>query len=96
MGNGRVTILESESGSGKTSLLQAGLASRLLADGHFPLCLRPYRQAPDQFIKRAFLPDYAAQPELPRFRDDRMSLKGFLNGSPTTWVSGRFTSSRPV
>ncbi len=78
MGNGRVTILESESGSGKTSLLQAGLASRLLADGHFPLCLRPYRQAPDQFIKRAFLPDYAAQPELPRFRDDRMSLKGFL------------------
>jgi formylglycine-generating enzyme required for sulfatase activity len=78
MGNGRLTILHSESGSGKTSLLQAGLASRLLADGRFPLYLRPYRQSPDQFIKKEFLPDYAAQPELRRFRDDQMSLKGFL------------------
>ncbi|MBK8986367.1 MAG: hypothetical protein IPM39_09840 [Chloroflexi bacterium] len=78
MGNGRLTILHSESGSGKTSLLQAGLASRLLANGCFPLYLRPYRQSPDQFIKKEFLPDYAAQPELRRFRDDQMSLKGFL------------------
>ncbi len=88
MGNGRLTILHSESGSGKTSLLQAGLASRLLADGHFPLYLRPYRQSPDQFIKKEFLPDFATLPELSRFRDEQMSLKGFLE-RVAYYVGGR-------
>ena len=78
MGQNKLTILHSESGSGKTSLMQAGLASRLLAQGHFPLYLRPYRQPPGQSIKRAFLADYATQPELQRFSDGQMSLKGFL------------------
>ena len=78
MQQSRLTILYSESGSGKSSLLQAGLASRLLAEGHFPLYLRPYRQTPTQSIKRAFLPDYDSQPELSRFADDQMSLSGFL------------------
>src|SRR5690606_5953301 len=44
----RLTVLESESGSGKTSLLQAGLAARLLARGDFPLYVRAYQQRPDQ------------------------------------------------
>ncbi len=74
----RLTILHSDSGSGKTSLLQAGLASRLLASGHLPLYLRPYNQAPQQTIKKAFLTDYQTLDELARFRDENMSLKGFL------------------
>jgi len=78
MGRNRLTILHSESGSGKTSLMQAGLASRLLADGDFPLYLRPYQQSPAQFIKKAFLPDYATQSQLARFSDDEMTLRGFL------------------
>lgn len=78
IGRNRLTILYSESGSGKTSLLQAGLASRLLADEDYPLYLRPYNQPPAQFIKKAFLPDYETLPELDRFRDDTMTLRGFL------------------
>lgn len=74
----RFTVLHSDSGSGKTSLLQAGLASRLLAEGHFPLYLRPYRKAPGLAIRRAFLPDLETQEELTRFRPDKMSLRGFL------------------
>lgn len=88
MHSDRLTILHSESGSGKTSLLQAGLASRLLADGHFPLYLRPYHQSPDQFIKKEFLPDYTTLPELSRFRDEQMSLKGFLE-RVAYYVGGR-------
>jgi formylglycine-generating enzyme required for sulfatase activity len=78
MHHGRVTILHSPSGSGKSSLMQAGLSSRLLADGHLPLYLRPYRQPPDQAIKKAFLPDYASQPDLAPLRDEQISLRGFL------------------
>ena len=78
LANSRLTILHSDSGSGKTSLLQAGLASRLLAEGQFPLYLRPYDQRPDQFIKKAFLPDYATQADLARFSDEQMTLHGFL------------------
>lgn len=74
----RLTILNSDSGSGKTSLLQAGLASRLLASGHLPLYLRPYNQPPQHSIKKAFLTDYQRLDELARFRDENMSLKGFL------------------
>ena len=88
LANGRLTILHSESGSGKTSLQPAGLAGRLLADGHFPLYLRPYRQSPDQFIKKEFLSDYATLPELSRFRGDQMSLKGFLE-RVAYYVGGR-------
>jgi hypothetical protein len=73
---GGLTVLESDSGSGKSSLMQAGLASRLLAGGDFPLYIRAYNAPPDEAIKKAFLPDYQKQPELQRFRD--MSLRGFL------------------
>lgn len=36
----RLTVLHAESGSGKTSLIEAGLASRLLADGYLPITVR--------------------------------------------------------
>ena len=84
----RLTILHSDSGSGKTSLLQAGLSAHLLADGHFPLYLRPYKAPPGRAIKRAFLSDYAKRPELTRFRDDQMSLKGFLE-QVTRYLGGQ-------
>lgn len=76
--NNRLTILHAESGSGKTSLLKAGLASRLLADENFPLYLRPRKLPPHQAIKKAFLPDYDTLPELARFKDSQMSLRGYL------------------
>lgn len=78
MRQGRLTILESDSGSGKTSLLQAGLASHMLAGGNFPLYVRPYNLPPNVAIRRAFLPDYATQSELGRYADDAMTLRGFL------------------
>ncbi|NJN97899.1 MAG: hypothetical protein HC875_29385 [Anaerolineales bacterium] len=53
-----LTVLHSESGSGKSSLLQAGLMPHLLADEkpHLPVYLRPYNVRPDLAIKREFLP----------------------------------------
>lgn len=78
MQQNKLTVLESDSGSGKTSLLQAGLASRLLANGDFPLYIRPYDRSPNQEIRRAFLPDYMTQPDISRYRDDNMTLRGFL------------------
>jgi hypothetical protein len=73
-----LTVLHSDSGSGKTSLLQAGVASRILADGAFPLYVRPYNLSPEQAIKNAFLSDYDTLPDLARFRDGAMTLAGFL------------------
>ena len=61
---GPLTILHAESGSGKTSLLQAGIAARLIAAGHLTLHLRPYNTAPHEFIRRTFLPDPNVAPNL--------------------------------
>ncbi|MBI1876997.1 MAG: hypothetical protein HYR94_01950, partial [Chloroflexi bacterium] len=61
---GTMTILHAESGAGKSSVLQAGLASRLLARGHLPLYLRPWNQDPALAIKRAFIPNLSKTPGL--------------------------------
>ena len=61
---GTLTILHAESGAGKSSLLQAGLAARLLVRGHLPLLVRPWNQNPAQAIKRAFLPNLNKVPGL--------------------------------
>jgi hypothetical protein len=70
---GRLIILHSESGAGKTSLLQAGIAPRLIALGNLPLYLRPYDVNPVEVIKKAFLPDLSQTPEL-----QAASLRDFL------------------
>jgi WD40 repeat protein len=51
-----LTILHAESGAGKSSLLQAGLASRLLSRGDLPLHIRPWNVNPALAVKRTILP----------------------------------------
>ncbi|MBM4424710.1 MAG: hypothetical protein FJ030_15215, partial [Chloroflexi bacterium] len=64
MEGGSLTILHSESGAGKTSLLQAGISSRIIGAGHLPLYLRPYNANPAYAIKRAFISDPGQTPIL--------------------------------
>jgi hypothetical protein len=73
LSRGRLTILHSESGAGKTSLLQAGIAPRLIASGHLALYVRPYDANPVDAIKKAFLPDLTQSPGL-----HSASLREFL------------------
>ena len=61
---GSLTVIHAESGAGKSSLLQAGLASRLLVRGHLPLLVRSWNQDPAIAIKRAFIPNLSKVPGL--------------------------------
>ena len=78
------TVLHAASGAGKSSLLQAGLMSRLLANGHLPLYIRTKAQAGGSagqvglsgVIKAAFLPDVATDPNLASLKN--ASLLSFL------------------
>ena len=58
----RLTVLYADSGSGKSSLLQAGIQSRLLAAGHLPVDIRLQGLEPvAQSIKKAVTPELASE-----------------------------------
>jgi WD40 repeat protein len=59
-----LTVLHAESGAGKSSLLQAGIAAQLIANGDLAVYLRPYHVDPVEFIKRMFLPELTQAPAL--------------------------------
>jgi WD40 repeat protein len=70
---GQLTILQSASGAGKTSLLQAGVSPRLIKSRHLPVTVRPYNLSPTLAVKRTLLPDLTTAPKLAG-----TSLRNFL------------------
>jgi WD40 repeat protein len=80
-----LTVLHAESGAGKSSLLQAGIAAQLIANGHLAVYLRPRDADPVDFIKRMFLPELTQAPAVAKapLREFLRQVGGVL-GSKTT------------
>ncbi len=85
---GPLTVLHSVSGSGKTSLLQAGLAATLLADEHLPLYVRPWRKSPTEAIKHTLLPNMISTPNLAQvpLRTFLLEVLRVLNPKTTLFI----------
>ncbi len=64
LGRGPLTVLHAGSGTGKTSLLKAGIMPRLLANGDVPLYVRPYQTPAHYAIKRGLLTQLEETPDL--------------------------------
>ena len=80
----RLTILQAETGAGKSSLLQAGIAARLLINDKIPVMIRPYNKNPSRAIKEAFLPDLSQTPILAR-----APLRDFLLKVTDIWTHSK-------
>jgi WD40 repeat protein len=82
MNGNRLTILHAEPGVGKSSLLQAGLAPRLLAQKqpYLPIYLRPYDVPPALSLKYTLLPTLDETPELLD-----LPLRDFLRRVSMVW-----------
>jgi WD40 repeat protein len=83
-----LTILQAESGAGKTSLLQAGVAAHLIANGHLAIRMRTFKDDPGEFIKRTFLPDLRQAPELAQapLREFLRQVCGILGPEHTLYL----------
>ena len=73
IGQSSLAVLHAESGAGKSSLLQAGIAAQVIANGHLAVHLRSYSAEPADDIKRMFIPELSQVPGLAQ-----ASLREFL------------------
>ncbi|HEY0431490.1 MAG TPA: hypothetical protein VGC61_06715 [Pyrinomonadaceae bacterium] len=80
MKGGRLTVIQAESGAGKSSFLQAKISPILIAAGHLPIYIRSYTDAPHLDIKRAILPhlDQNETLESASLRDFMLTVSGVL------------------
>lgn len=66
MKRGLLTILQAESGAGKTSLLQAGIVPSLIVEGALAILIRPQFENPTYAIKKCLIGNLELTPRLAR------------------------------